>query len=79
MRIVVASRPVDLRNGLDGLATLVPQAYQSVPAAVARARFSERVFHQCRQPNCVVLTIFQQSPVRRPSQSRELEYQTAAT
>jgi transposase len=33
MRIVVARRPVDFRNGLDGLAALVQQALRANPFA----------------------------------------------
>jgi hypothetical protein len=33
VRIVVASRPVDFRNGLDGLAALVQQALRENPFA----------------------------------------------
>ena len=47
VRIVVASRPVDFRNGLDGLAALVQQALRENPFAgdlfVFRAKRADRV------------------------------------
>ncbi len=47
MRIVVASRPVDFRNGLDGLAGLVQQALRENPFAgdifVFRCKRADRV------------------------------------
>ena len=47
MRIVVAARPVDFRNGLDGLAALVQQALRENPFAgdlfVFRAKRADRV------------------------------------
>ena len=47
VRIVVAARPVDFRNGLDGLAALVQQALRANPFAgdlfVFRARRADRV------------------------------------
>ena len=47
VRIVVASRPVDFRNGLDGLAALVQQALRDNPFAgdlfVFRAKRADRV------------------------------------
>src|SRR5215469_9514057 len=47
VRIVVAARPVDFRNGLDGLAALVQQALRANPFAgdlfVFRAKRADRV------------------------------------
>ena len=47
VRIVVAARPVDFRNGLDGLAALVQQALRDNPFAgdlfVFRAKRADRV------------------------------------
>lgn len=47
VRIVVAARPVDFRNGLDGLAALVQQALHDNPFAgdlfVFRAKRADRV------------------------------------
>src|SRR3974390_2634396 len=47
VRSVVAARPVDFRNGLDGLATLVQQALRDNPFAgdlfVFRAKRADRV------------------------------------
>ena len=47
VRLVVASRPVDFRNGLDGLAALVQQALRENPLAgdlfVFRAKRADRV------------------------------------
>jgi transposase len=47
VRIVVARRPVDFRNGLDGLAALVQQALHANPFAgdlfVFRAKRADRV------------------------------------
>src|SRR5262252_7264 len=47
VRIVVAARPVDFRNGLDGLAALVQQALRENPFAgdlfVFRAKRADRV------------------------------------
>jgi hypothetical protein len=47
MRIVVARRPVDFRNGLDGLAALVQEALRANPFAgdlfVFRAKRADRV------------------------------------
>jgi transposase len=47
VRIVVAARPVDFRNGLDGLAALVQQALRDSPFAgdlfVFRAKRADRV------------------------------------
>jgi transposase len=47
VRVVVASRPVDFRNGLDGLAALVQQALHENPFAgdlfVFRAKRADRV------------------------------------
>jgi transposase len=47
VRIVVARRPVDFRNGLDGLAALVQQALRENPFAgdlfVFRAKRADRV------------------------------------
>ena len=47
LRIVVAARPIDFRNGLDGLAALVQQAMRENPFAgalfVFRAKRADRV------------------------------------
>jgi transposase len=47
VRVVVAARPVDFRNGLDGLAALVQQALRANPFAgdlfVFRAKRADRV------------------------------------
>ena len=47
VRIVVAARPVDFRNGLDGLAALIQQALRENPFAgdlfVFRAKRADRV------------------------------------
>jgi len=47
VRIMVASRPVDFRNGLDGLAAMVQQALRENPFAgdlfVFRAKRADRV------------------------------------
>ena len=47
VRIMVASRPVDFRNGMDGLAVLVQQALRENPFAgdlfVFRAKRADRV------------------------------------
>ncbi|MEO9191805.1 MAG: IS66 family insertion sequence element accessory protein TnpB [Acetobacteraceae bacterium] len=47
LRVVVASRPVDFRKGMDGLATVVTQALASDPFAgdvfVFRAKRADRV------------------------------------
>src|SRR6516162_11321399 len=47
LRIMVAARPVDVRNGLDGLAVLVQQALRANPFAgdlfVFRAKRADRV------------------------------------